>query len=115
MADPAAIAEAEKVLERPYNADDPKQVNEARKRAGRRDRERLSVLGGLMDLKDGRAWMYSILEACHAFQPSFVPNDPYSTAFKEGERNIALRLLADIMAIAPDRYVDMMKEAKGHV
>jgi hypothetical protein len=34
-------------------------------------------------------------------------------ACAEGERNIGLRLLSDLMQACPDRYIEMLKEANG--
>lgn len=113
MADPAAVVEAEKVLERPYDTADPQQVNTARKKAARKDRERLDVVRGLMTLPEGRAWLYGLLDRCHIFENVFVPGQPDATGFRCGERNVGLSVLADIMAVAPDEYATMCKEAKS--
>lgn len=112
MVDHPAETEAAEALQRPYNTADPAQVNAARKKGARLRWERLNVVSSLMDLKEGRAWMYGLLENCHVFSTSFVQGDQFATAFKEGERNHGLRLLADIMDAAPDRYVDMCKEGR---
>lgn len=112
MTDQVAKLEAEELAEQPYDTSDPKQVNTARKKAARVRREQREVVRELMSTTQGRAWLYQKLEECHIWTPSFVPADPYSTAFKEGERNIGARLLADIMDAAPDQYVAMVKEAK---
>ena len=99
----------------PYDTADPAAVNAARKKDARKRRERLDVVAGLMDLKQGRAWMYGWMEACHIFQTSFLAGQPDATAFKEGERNIGLRILADVMAAAPEKYIVMMDEARANV
>lgn len=115
MATRSAIAEAEDNLAVPYDTADPAQVNAARKKDARLRRSRLDVVAGLMDLKEGRAWMYGTLEFCHLFQSSFVQGDPHSTSFKCGEHNVGLKLLADVMAAAPKQYVTMCEEAAGRV
>lgn len=115
MTDESAITEAEAATVVPYDTSDPVAVNTARKRAARADRERHDVVASLMEIKEGRAWMHGMLDVCHCFATSFVQGDALSSAFKEGERNIGLRLLADVMKSAPDQYVTMIKEAKGRV
>jgi hypothetical protein len=60
----------------------------------------------------GRAWLHSLLEACHVFATSHTAN-ALNTAFAEGERNIGLLILNDVMAACPDQYVVMMKEANA--
>lgn len=112
MADQPAITEAYAEAAVAYDTSDPKAVNKARKKAARSDRERHNVVASLMEIKEGRAWMNSMLECCHVFATSFVQGDPHASSFQEGERNIGLRLLADVMASAPDQYVTMCKEAK---
>lgn len=109
------MVEAEDTLAVPYDTADPKQVNNARKAEARHRRTRLNVVAGLMDLKEGRAWMYGTLEACHIYQSPFFQGDPHNTSFRCGEHNVGLRLLADVMAAAPKQYVTMCEEAAGRV
>lgn len=113
MADEAAIAEAEIAAGTPYDTASPEAVNKARTKAGRAERARLDFVSGVMSLKEGRAWVNEMLTASHIFTPSFVQGDPHATSFREGERNFGLRMLADVMAAAPDQYVTMCREAKG--
>jgi hypothetical protein len=53
--------------------------------------------------------MCDLLEFCHIFSTTFTPS-PTSAAFNEGQRNVGLRLLNDIMSACPDHYVLMMRE-----
>ena len=46
----------------------------------------------------GRRALYKILEWGHLYQPVFVAGDPHGTAFRDGERNLALRILAALNA-----------------
>lgn len=114
MADPVAENEAEEVSEEAYDSSDPKSVNDARKRSARKRRERLEMVRVAMSSENGRAWFYDLLEFCHMWTTSFQQNDPHFTSFREGERNIGLKVLADIMAASPDQYVTMVKEAKSN-
>ena len=50
----------------------------------------------------GRRVLYKILEWGHVYQPSFVQGDPHGTAFRDGERNLALRVLAALNAEVED-------------
>lgn len=104
--------EALELAETPYDASDPEQVNEARKKSGRRKSKRLEVIKALMTHKDGREWVYELLERGHIYTTSFTPMDPYATAFKEGERNQANGLLIDVLSAASDEYIVMLKEAR---
>ena len=46
----------------------------------------------------GRRALYKILEWGHLYRPVFVAGDPHGTAFRDGERNLALRILAALNA-----------------
>lgn len=115
MVDRPALIEAETVLEQPYDASDPVQVNAARKKAGRKKRELLNFVAAVMEQKPGRAWMHDLLVFCHVFESPFVMGHPDGTAFRLGEQNIGLKLTADIQAAAPKEYVLMCEEAAGRV
>lgn len=115
MTDRPAIIEAEDALAVPYDTSDPVQVNNARKKSARHRRTDLNVVAGLMDLKEGRAWIYTKLTSCHIFQSPFFQGDPHNTSFRCGEHNIGLQLLADVQAAAPQQYILMIEEAAGRV
>lgn len=55
----------------------------------------------LWQTPQGRVVLGDLLMSCHVFEPSFAP-DALSTAFREGERNIGLRIA---------RYLDMQPQA----
>jgi hypothetical protein len=42
---------------------------------------------------EGERVLNDIIKSAHVLEPTFTP-DPYETAFREGERNVALRILA---------------------
>lgn len=112
MVDFVAETVAEEEIEAPYDAADPEQVQKARKKSGRKKTIRLDFIRSMMSTPVGRAYIREELQRSHVFSTSFVQGDPYATAFREGERNRGLRLLADITQAAPDLYMTMMKEAK---
>lgn len=104
---------ANEEVEKPFDASDPKQVNEARKKSGRKKRKRLDMIAGLMDIPEGREWVYEKLAECHVYATTFVPGDTYMSAYQEGRRSVGLELLADVMSAAEDQFIIMCKEAKG--
>lgn len=115
MADRAAYIEAETVLSQPYDTSDREQVNNARKKDGQKKRARLATIAGIMDIKEGRAWVYSLLDICHIFQTPFIQGDPHATSFRCGEHNVGLRILSEIQEAAPSQYITMIEESKGRV
>ena len=93
-----------------YNASDTRQIRRAAKAAKQAEAERRVVIFNLMSSPAGRSYFYDRLVRCHIFSSSFS-HSALSIAFAEGERNIGLQDLTDIMAFAPDQYVQMMREA----
>jgi hypothetical protein len=96
--------------EKPYDAGDPQQVRERRRQGREREREEGSAVQALLSSREGRDWMYALLEQCHTFHSSFS-TDPLQMAFNEGERNIGIKLMAVIMRACPHRYNEMIQEA----
>ena len=96
-----------------FNASDPEQVANRKRTQGRKKKSEEGTVKTILSTKDGRAWMLSILEFCHIFAPSYT-GEAFSTAFQEGQRNVGLRLLADVTRIAPEEYALMLREKEKH-
>src|SRR5580765_5047525 len=73
-------------------------------------REHLQLLAKFMSTPDGRAYFHDLLVSCHIFSTSFAPN-ALSMAFNEGNRNVGLRLAADITEASPDLFLQMLRES----
>lgn len=112
MADRIQNIEAEDEIDRAFDASDPKQVNNARKKGARKKAERLRVVEALMQHKEGRQWLREFMESCDIFGNPMVQGDPYGTHFRLGQQNAGKRVLMDIIAASPDNYVVMMKEGE---
>lgn len=93
-----------------YNANNKRQIREAKKMARQDHLAKLATVNQLMSTNQGRQYVYNLLCICHVFSPSFNTN-ALSMAFAEGERNVGLILMADIMAICPDQYINLQREA----
>ena len=90
---------------------DERAVEERNKRLKMKERDRLGALGGIVSEPGGRAWIHNLLSITHVFDSSFS-NNSHAMAFREGERQVGLRILADMMAAAPEQWVPMMTEAQ---
>lgn len=108
-----AVIEAEKMAEEPYDASDPVQVNKARKKSSRQERERLEFVQGMMTLPQGRKWLWQLMESCYIFSNPVVLGDTHATYENLGRQNIGKALLTDAMQFSED-YVRMAKEAKDY-
>jgi hypothetical protein len=91
-----------------YDTSDPEQVNTAKKKDGRNNAKRLLFVENSMATFEGRAWFYG-----HVFEDVFVPGMSDLTGYRCGERNIGLRILADIQSVAPKDYLTMVEENKN--
>lgn len=91
------------------NIADETKVKGRNKRLKAKEELKLRLISNFLSSKDAREWMYDLLSDCHLYAPSHVPGDSHSTAFREGERNIGLRVLSDIPTEA---YALMLSEAR---
>lgn len=72
-------------------------------------REHLAHLTRVMSDPQGREYLYDLLASLHIYSTSFS-TDALIMAFNEGQRNVGIRLTADIVEAAPDMYLQMLKE-----
>jgi hypothetical protein len=93
------------------NAANEDQVKEAklREKYGR-DRE-VEDVRSILSSVYGRRFIWRYLDVCGVFKTSFTGSS--QTFYLEGQRNIGLKILADINEANPDAFVQMMKESKG--
>lgn len=82
---------------------------EARKRLAR-ERE-VADFKWLMSSSRGRRIVWRLLGLTSVDRPSFDTN-AMRMAFNEGNRNLGLHLLNEVMALVPELYPVMMKEQK---
>ena len=92
-----------------YDAGNKKDVRRLEKQAKLHDQQRKEIVVGIMSVAPGRQWVCDLLEHCHVFSTSFSDHSG-RMAFMEGQREVGLRLLLDIMGACPDQYVQMMRE-----
>jgi hypothetical protein len=100
------VLEAEEV---PFDAGDAAHVGKRAKDAKRREKERIAVTATLMGHVPGRSWVWAMLSACGVFRTSY-DDVAVRMARNEGERNVGLRLLAEIHRVSPEQYLQMVKE-----
>ncbi len=67
------------------------------------------VTKSLMSHKDGRRWIWLRLSEGQLWQED-MQFDPGTMAYRKGQRNAALRLLADVTRHAPREYITMTEE-----
>lgn len=92
------------------NAANRKDIRAAEKEAKLIEDQNRGVVVELMSTTNGRAWIWRKLELAHMFDDPFT-GDPYGEAYRKGERNAGLALLAEIMSFCPDQFILAMREA----
>ncbi len=92
-----------------YDASDEGQVKKRDLEAKRRDRDTRDVLIALLAERKGRDWMWELLSAAHMYEAN-PPTDPLQMAYREGERNIGLRLMQQLLRHTPNAVIQMMQE-----
>jgi len=83
--------------------------------ADRQEKQRITLRQETDDFKwlmadpRGRRIVWGLLELTGVYRSSFTGNS--ETFFREGERNIGLKIVHKIHAHCPDKYATMTKEA----
>lgn len=111
MANIPAQAEAETLIQENYNAADPVQVNTARKKGARLERERLEVIEALLQNEKTRAWLWDLIAGIAPHSNPVVPGDTHATYFNLGQQNVGKQLLMDAIQF-PELYMKMASESK---
>lgn len=63
----------------------------------------------LMNRREGRRFVWRLLQGCHLYDEHSAGSG--GAGFRAGERNVGLRLLADIVRLCPDLHARMAREA----
>ncbi len=93
-------------------ADDPLQLRPEQtpdKEEKAAEDRRITALRDLLGTDAGRTYLWWVLGQAGVMDNSF-DRDPHVTSFKEGRRALGSKILADILRVAPGRYIEMMKE-----
>jgi hypothetical protein len=96
----------------PGDAIDEVQANNQSTEQARRKREDADVIRKLLHDKNGRAWLYRLLERCHIYEHSFFGEETHTTAYRLGEENIGKRLMLEVIDASGDLYITMIREQK---
>lgn len=86
-------------------------IAEGQKAAAMRQQQfEINDLQWLMGNKRGRRIVWRLLEQAGVHRLSFEPSSDSVTAFREGQRNFGLRLLALVQGHCSEGYVTMLQE-----
>lgn len=65
----------------------------------------------LMAHKQGRRFVSRLLDKAGVYRTSFTGNS--ETFFREGQRNLGLFVLSEVMEFAPEQHAQMLKEQQA--
>ena len=88
-------------------ADERRKVKEDEAKAALKEKSLLQAIYNLMELEDGREFMWWLLEQTHYFQTSFTGNSV--TYFREGERNIGNKVLEKLFTVRPQAMQELIE------
>lgn len=92
------------------NAADPEQVKSAKMKERFAKEDDIKDLLWVLSDARGRRFVWGLLAPTNEL--SFVSGKPDTTAFNEGCRNEANKLLSKVMDAKPEAYIEMMSENK---
>lgn len=92
-----------------YDASNRKDVRKAEKAMKAISASRQEVLRSLMSTKPGRDYVASQLAQSNTFHTPFNA-DPIVMAFQCGEQNSGFRLMAEVLEVCPEYFIQMMRE-----
>lgn len=92
-----------------FDAGEPGQVKARKTKAELRKEAEVEYLRSLLETYGGRATVWRWLEWCGVYKTSFTGNS--ETFFKEGMRNIGLKILEEVFEASPNIYGLMRAEA----
>lgn len=100
------------------NAHDPTDLNAHSRNAETQNLEQAVVrrqevedLKWLMGHKQGRRFVTRLLDKAGVYRTSFTGNS--ETFFREGQRNLGLFVLMEVMEVAPEQFAKMLEEQKA--
>lgn len=93
-----------------YDASDPAQIKKAEAAAAQRieDRKRISAL--LLDSREGREWLWQLLQDCGTWEKTILAGDAYGQGFEDGKREIGLSLTRHLSKSNPQQFANMIVE-----
>lgn len=92
------------------NAADPRQVRRMSQEEKATRKQELEDVKWILSTRQGRRHYWRMLRETHMFETSFTGNN--TTFFNEGERNVGLKMMNDLMAAEPSAYLQMVREAQ---
>jgi len=95
-------------VKKEFDASNEQEVKRAEQKAKNQRDTEIADLKNLLSSKRGRRIVWRILEQTGMHRTSFTGNS--TTFFNEGQRNIGLWLVEQVLSADTDAYLEMVKE-----
>lgn len=99
------------MAEEAYNAADPKRVKDHARKEKDAHKQLMADVRAVMSTPAGLRWMQHIIAECRVFQSIYHPSS--QIYFLEGQRNVGLRIWAEIEEAAPDMVLQLLQNRHG--
>lgn len=96
---------------RPFDAGDERDVRKRKRETKNARFLRIETLKTIMSTPNGRQWIWWLLGETHISGTSYS-DIPSRMAFMEGERNVGLKLFAELQKHCSGDYAKMVNEAQ---
>jgi hypothetical protein len=93
-----------------FSSIDRRRIRQREREAKAIEADNETIMSTIMEHYDGRRWLYDKFVRGHIFSTPFS-SDPIQMAYNCGIQNEALRDFQQVVALCPDEYLQMMKEA----
>jgi len=93
------------------NAADREQVKKAKQKQEDRLKDHRHDVVEILSSESGRRFYWELLSYCGVFELSYQENRENHVYFKEGMRNVGLKLMSEATGFSPDLFYKMMDEA----
>lgn len=104
-------------LSKQKNAADSKQIKEDRLKESFEQKQELADIRYVLSDPRGRRYILKYLSAAGFYRNEFSPHADYR-AFRDGQRNIAAKMLMDVLEVDPEAYgkmlIEFAREESGH-
>ena len=95
------------------NAADPEQIREAAEKEKIGRELELNDLCWILSDQRGRRFLWKLFEFAGMFKSSFSGEQPITMSNLEGQRNVGLKVMADLMEARPEAFIEMVNENRN--
>jgi len=93
-----------------YDASDPETIKKARAAARLRDEQRAQITAQLLESRQGREWLFSVLKDTGVFVDTTITDSEFANGFAAGKLHTGMAMLRVFCRSNPEKFGLMVKE-----